>query len=92
MTVTRADKVKTYEAVVRDLFKVEELPKPGDELPLRIDPEDAKRVVLVPPEKPVAPPAEAAVEVVEPGEPNEVTDAEEADDVASDEDETTERS
>jgi hypothetical protein len=92
VTVTRADKVKTYEAVVRDLFKVEELPKPGDELPLRIDPEDAKRVVLVPPEKPVAPPAEAAVEVVEPGEPSEVTDAEEADDVASDEDETTERS
>lgn len=92
VTVTRADKVKTYEAVVRDLFKVEELPKPGDELTLRIDPEDAKRVVLVPPEKPVVPPAEAAVEVVEPGEPNEDTDAEEADDVASDEDEPTERS
>lgn len=98
VTVTRADKVKTYEAVVRDLFKVEELPRPGDELPLRIDPEDAKRVVLVPPEKPVAPPAEEeqpAAEAVEPGEPDEVTDAEaadDADDVVSDEEEATERS
>ena len=54
VTVERADKIKTYEAVVRDLFKVEELPSPGDRLPLRIDPEDAKRVVMVPPEKPAA--------------------------------------
>lgn len=53
VTVERADKIKTYEAVVRDLFKVDELPSPGDRLPLRIDPEDAKRVVLVPVEKPV---------------------------------------
>jgi hypothetical protein len=54
VAVERADKKKTYEAVVRDLFKVEELPSSGDRLPLRIDPEDAKRVVLVPPEKPAA--------------------------------------
>ncbi len=54
VTVERADKIKTYEAVVRDLFKVEELPTPGDRLPLRIDPEDAKRVVMVPQEKPAA--------------------------------------
>jgi len=54
VTVERADKIKTYEAVVRDLFKVEKLPAPGDRLPLRIDPEDAKRVVMVPPEKPAA--------------------------------------
>ena len=52
VTVERADKKKTYEAVVRDLFKVDELPSPGDRIPLRIDPEDAKRVVMVPAEKP----------------------------------------
>jgi hypothetical protein len=52
VTVERADKMKTYEAVVRDLFKVEELPSPGDRIPLRIDPEDAKRVVMVPAAKP----------------------------------------
>lgn len=54
VTVERADKIKTYESVVRDLFKVDELPSPGDRLPLRIDPEDAKRVVIVPAEKPAA--------------------------------------
>jgi hypothetical protein len=52
VTVERADKKKTYEAVVRDLFKVDELPSPGDRIPLRIDPEDAKRVVMVPVEEP----------------------------------------
>jgi hypothetical protein len=66
VTVERADKIKTYEAVVRDLFKVEELPSPGDRIPLRIDPEDAKHVVMVPPEKPKQPteaPTEASAEV-----------------------------
>jgi hypothetical protein len=52
VNVERADKKKMYEAVVRDLFKVDELPSPGDRIPLRIDPEDAKRVVMVPAEKP----------------------------------------
>jgi hypothetical protein len=55
LTVERADKTKTYEAVLRDLFKVEELPSPGDKIPLRIDPEDAKRVAAVPVEKPSVP-------------------------------------
>ena len=55
LTVERADKTKTYEAVLRDLFKVEELPSPGDKIPLRIDPEDAKRVAAVPVDKPAAP-------------------------------------
>lgn len=54
LTVERPDKKKTYEAVVRDLFKVGELPVPGDKIPLRIDPEDAKRVAAVPVEKPQA--------------------------------------
>ena len=54
VTVERADKKKTYEAVVRDLFKVEELPSSGDRIRLRIDPEDAKRVVMVPVERSVA--------------------------------------
>jgi len=54
VTVERADKIKTYEAVVRDLFKVDELPAPGDRIPLRIDPQDATRVVMVPVEKPAA--------------------------------------
>ena len=48
LTVERPDKTKTYEAVLRDLFKVEELPSPGDKIALRIDPEDAKRVAAVP--------------------------------------------
>lgn len=54
LTVERADKTKTYEAVIRDLFKVEDLPSPGDKIPLRIDPEDAKRVAAVPVDKPAA--------------------------------------
>lgn len=49
LTVQRPDKHKTYEAVLRDLFKVEELPKPGDKIALRVDPEDATRVMAVPP-------------------------------------------
>ena len=54
LTVERPDKTKTYEAILRDLFKVEELPSPGDKIPLRIDPEDAKRVAAVPVDKPAA--------------------------------------
>jgi len=54
VTVERVDKIKTYEALVRDLFKVEDLPSPGDRIPLRIDPQDAKHVVMVPPDKPAA--------------------------------------
>ena len=54
LTVERPDKTKTYEAVLRDLFKVEELPSPGDKIPLRIDPEDAKRLAAVPVQKPAA--------------------------------------
>jgi len=53
LTVERPDKTKTYEAVLRDLFKVEQLPEPGDKIQLRIDREDAKRVAAVPAEKPV---------------------------------------
>jgi hypothetical protein len=52
LTVERPDKTKTYEAVLRDLFKVDELPAAGDKIPLRIDPEDAKRVAAVKTEKP----------------------------------------
>lgn len=51
LNVERADKKKTYEAAIRELFKVDELPSPGDRIPLRIDPEDAKRVVMVPAKK-----------------------------------------
>jgi hypothetical protein len=54
LTVERPDKPNSYEAVLRDLFKVEELPKPGDKIALRIDPEDAKRVAAVSAEKPAA--------------------------------------
>ena len=57
VTVKRADKKKTYEAVLRDLFKVEELPEPGDGIALRIDPEDAKRVAAVPVDKTATEPA-----------------------------------
>lgn len=73
VTVERADKIKTYEALVRDLFKVEELPSPGDRLPLRIDPEDAKRVVMVPPEKPEQPKQDAADEQAD--EPSDESEA-----------------
>jgi hypothetical protein len=52
LTVERPDKTKTYQAVLRDLFKVEELPAPGDKIALRIDPEDATRVAAVPAAKP----------------------------------------
>jgi hypothetical protein len=55
VTVERADKKKAYETVLRDLFKAEELPSRGDRIPLRIDPEDAKRVVMVPARKSVTP-------------------------------------
>ena len=55
LTVERPDKTKTYEATLRDLFKFEELPSPGDKIPLRIDPEDAKRVAAVPVDKPDEP-------------------------------------
>ena len=48
LTVERPDKTKTYQAVLRDLFKVEELPAPGDKIALRIDPQDATRVAAVP--------------------------------------------
>lgn len=48
LTVERPDKHKTYEAVVRDLFKVDELPQPGDKVALRVDPEDATRVMADP--------------------------------------------
>lgn len=65
LTVQRADKTKTYEAVLRDLFKVEDLPKPGDRIPLRIDPEDAKRVAAVPAEKPAETPAATPPENVD---------------------------
>ena len=61
LRVERPDKAKTYEAVLRDLFKVEELPTPGDKIALRIDPEDAKRVAAVPvakAEEPAEEPAE----------------------------------
>lgn len=58
LTVERPDKTKTYEAVLRDLFKVDELPAAGDKIPLRIDPEDAKRVAAVPAEKAEKPSAE----------------------------------
>ena len=51
LTVERPDKTKTYEAVLRDLFKVGDLPLPGHRIPLRIDPEDAKRVAAVPARK-----------------------------------------
>jgi hypothetical protein len=52
LTVERPDKTKTYQAVLRDLFKVEELPAPGDKIALRIDPEDATRVAAMPVAKP----------------------------------------
>jgi len=55
LRVERPDKTKTYEAVLRDLFKVDELPSPGDKIALRIDPEDAKRVAAVPVVKPDEP-------------------------------------
>jgi hypothetical protein len=65
LRVERPDKVKTYEAVLRDLFKVEELPSPGDKIALRIDAEDAKRVVAVPmpkPDEPIETPTETLAE------------------------------
>ena len=62
LRVERPDKAKTYEAVLRDLFKVEELPSPGDKIALRIDPEDAKRVAAVPVEKPDEPAKEPSDE------------------------------
>lgn len=60
LTVERPDKAKTYEAVLRDLFKVDDLPSPGDKIPLRIDPEDAKRVAAVPVKKADKPAEEPA--------------------------------
>lgn len=51
LTVVHPDTEETYEAVLRNLFKADDLPKPGDEIRLRIDPEDAKRVAAVPVEK-----------------------------------------
>lgn len=48
LTVERPDKHKTYEAEFRDLYKVDELPKRGDKIALRVDPEDAKRVMADP--------------------------------------------
>ena len=71
LTVERPDKTKAYEAVLRDLFKVEELPKPGDKIPLRIDPEDAKRVAAVPVEKPAAESTPASDDDLQDGEPSE---------------------
>ena len=59
LSVERPDKKKTYEAVLRDLFKVEELPKPGDKIALRIDPEDATRIMAAPIDKPVDKPVDA---------------------------------
>lgn len=58
LTVERPDKTKTYEAVLRDLFKVDELPSPGDKIALRVDPEDATRVAAVPVDKRVNEPAD----------------------------------
>jgi len=66
LRVERPDKVKTYEAVLRDLFNVDELPSPGDKIALRIDREDAKRVAVVPvakPEEPSEEPVEEPAEV-----------------------------
>jgi hypothetical protein len=65
LRVERPDKVKTYEAVLRDLFRVEELPAPGDKIALRIDPADATRVAAVPvarPEEPAEEPTEEPTE------------------------------
>jgi len=74
LRVERPDKVKTYEAVLRDLFKVEELPTPGDKIALRIDPEDAKRVAAVPVPKPDQPPEEPAENSAEePSDENETS-------------------
>jgi hypothetical protein len=62
LTVERPDKTKTYEAVLRDLFKADELPSPGDKIQLRIDPEDATRVMAAPVKKPAKPSEESAKE------------------------------
>ncbi|HUS22800.1 MAG TPA: hypothetical protein VMZ66_12405 [Aeromicrobium sp.] len=62
LTVERPDKTKTYQAVLRDLFKVEELPAPGDKIALRIDPEDATRVAAVPVAEPHEPDDEAPMD------------------------------
>lgn len=69
LTVDRPDKTKTYQAVLRDLFKVEELPAPGDTIALRIDPEDATRVAAVP----VAKADEPAEPIEEPSDENETS-------------------
>jgi hypothetical protein len=44
VSVTRPDKAMAYEAVLRDLFKVDDLPEPGDSIELRVDPADAMRI------------------------------------------------
>jgi hypothetical protein len=41
VSVTRPDKAMAYEAVLRDVFKVDELPKPGDTIALKVDPANA---------------------------------------------------
>jgi hypothetical protein len=44
VSVSRPDKALEYDAVLRDLFREDELPKPGDTIELRVDPEDAMRI------------------------------------------------
>ncbi|MFL6089802.1 MAG: hypothetical protein ACJ71Z_06660 [Aeromicrobium sp.] len=67
VSVARPDKAIAYEAVLRDLFREDQLPKPGDTIDLRVDPEDAMRVMRAPTDK-----------AEEPDEPNAV-DASEGD-------------
>lgn len=42
--VERPDKAMAYEAVLRDLFRVDKLPEPGDTIELQVDPQDAMRI------------------------------------------------
>lgn len=80
LTVARPDKTKTYEAVLRDLFKVDELPSPGDKIALLIDPEDATRVMAAP----VAKPAQAAEESTKESSEASSKESSEEDETASD--------
>ncbi|HUQ00386.1 MAG TPA: hypothetical protein VM093_07990 [Aeromicrobium sp.] len=48
LQVERPDKAKSYEAVLRDVFRADRLPQPGDTIDLQVDPKDATRVVKRP--------------------------------------------
>jgi hypothetical protein len=47
VSVTRPDKAMAYEAVLRDLFRVDELPKPGDTIALQVDPANATSIAAI---------------------------------------------